>query len=727
MRGSIRDVKTGHTSSMYSYASSNAIPIGIPDYYLEHRDSAPSFPGAERHISVPDSEDDMSPIEPFPPGGRESRFSDRRDESSPEPVALVRQASYGRKSKPTLTTVKSSEKVRRGSGNDGLSSLPSRQRGNTNPKESMPAMAKELGFDKETMAPSKPDTDRYEVDKHETSGDGDKAFEAGGAAAVAAAAVPAPVIKRLRDDAPRTSSSDVLTTGSGLLDPSSSESEKEIKKKRSKELLGVPVPKKQSRNRTPSPLTQEVDDPRISDILAGLEKGGALTPTETEQLKAPGPGMSERAGKRRPPRLNVDAVRDAEVRGSLTSLPDLIKRATRLASNLDRGKTASRLGMNWIEGADSDEKRRSGSISDMLASFPPPGLATPPASRDGVRRSYTNWSKGSNLRHSHLPSESDAGERGRRKRKCCGLPLYAFFLLLLLLFLLIAAAVVVPVVLIVLPKHNEGSSSALSKCQSKLTCQNGGTNVITSSGTCQCICANGYSGNTCATASTAGCTTISVGSTKDATVGSAIPRLLSGAQSNFSVALDGPSLLGLFSGNALSCNSENELVTFNNNAGTKRSLEEHINAIAQPTPILVARQTMTSSGPDGAATSNGIIFETGSPTITGGSVSSTTSSSPSATSSSSNSTSPSSSSTGDSSTSLDFARVAVLYVYQASGKLATAETAQSSLQSYFTDGKTSTGETINANNISLGNGFTCNLSGHSISLANGTTVGSSAG
>jgi len=69
----------------------------------------------------------------------------------------------------------------------------------------------------------------------------------------------------------------------------------------------------------------------------------------------------------------------------------------------------------------------------------------------------------------------------------------------------------------------------------------------------------------------------------------------------------------------------------------------------------------------------------------------------------------------------------VLYVYQASAELSTAETAQSSLQSYFNSGKTSTGEAINAKNISLGNGFSCDLSGHSISLANGTTVGGSSG
>lgn len=56
--------------------------------------------------------------------------------------------------------------------------------------------------------------------------------------------------------------------------------------------------------------------------------------------------MSEkRPGTKRPPKLDIDAVRDAENRGSLTSLSDLIRRATKLATNLDRDKTASRLGM----------------------------------------------------------------------------------------------------------------------------------------------------------------------------------------------------------------------------------------------------------------------------------------------------------------------------------------------------------------------------------------------
>jgi hypothetical protein len=41
---------------------------------------------------------------------------------------------------------------------------------------------------------------------------------------------------------------------------------------------------------------------------------------------------------RRPPKLDIDAVRRAEERGSMTSLPDLIRRATRLATMIDHGK-----------------------------------------------------------------------------------------------------------------------------------------------------------------------------------------------------------------------------------------------------------------------------------------------------------------------------------------------------------------------------------------------------
>jgi hypothetical protein len=85
---------------------------------------------------------------------------------------------------------------------------------------------------------------------------------------------------------------------------------------------------------------------------------------------------------------------DTEVRASLTSLPDLIARAGRLASNLDRGRTASRLGMvDWLSAAPDVSRTTSAQddptdrslqahseissqsaagTSDIIASFPPP-------------------------------------------------------------------------------------------------------------------------------------------------------------------------------------------------------------------------------------------------------------------------------------------------------------------------------------------------------------------
>lgn len=81
------------------------------------------------------------------------------------------------------------------------------------------------------------------------------------------------------------------------------------------------------------PRFARLDDAAYNDALQ----------KEVAALPNAAPTMSDkRPGARRPPRLDINAVRDAEARGSLSSLSDLIRRATKLASNLDRGKTASR-------------------------------------------------------------------------------------------------------------------------------------------------------------------------------------------------------------------------------------------------------------------------------------------------------------------------------------------------------------------------------------------------
>lgn len=85
-------------------------------------------------------------------------------------------------------------------------------------------------------------------------------------------------------------------------------------------------------------------DPRISQILAATAAASGPrgeTPPNTDR------SFSRLSAIRRPPKLDIEAVRDAEARGSLTSLPDLIRRATRLAAMMEKGRRpTSRLALN---------------------------------------------------------------------------------------------------------------------------------------------------------------------------------------------------------------------------------------------------------------------------------------------------------------------------------------------------------------------------------------------
>lgn len=88
-----------------------------------------------------------------------------------------------------------------------------------------------------------------------------------------------------------------------------------------------------ARHLTPSPGAQSF---RNSGLGPGKEKDGLTALGEIQ--------YNRHSAIRRPPKLNLNAVRDAEARGSLTSLPDLIRRATKLASMMNEGKRpASRL------------------------------------------------------------------------------------------------------------------------------------------------------------------------------------------------------------------------------------------------------------------------------------------------------------------------------------------------------------------------------------------------
>lgn len=88
--------------------------------------------------------------------------------------------------------------------------------------------------------------------------------------------------------------------------------------------------------------------PSAEDVMIAFDAASAMDPrasrrmsempTQAESEQRFSRGFSRLSAIRRPPRLDIDAVRNAETRGSLTSLPDLIRRATRLAASLDRGR-----------------------------------------------------------------------------------------------------------------------------------------------------------------------------------------------------------------------------------------------------------------------------------------------------------------------------------------------------------------------------------------------------
>jgi hypothetical protein len=124
-----------------------------------------------------------------------------------------------------------------------------------------------------------------------------------------------------------------------------------------------------ARLREISPDDASLDSPTYSEARLRdpekemeLEKDGSMAASAFRLQGSRGTGFADRPGRPRPPRLDVDAVREAEARGSLTSLPELIRRATRLAANLDRGKTASRLGLDFWEAGAPDKKHHSNSM-----------------------------------------------------------------------------------------------------------------------------------------------------------------------------------------------------------------------------------------------------------------------------------------------------------------------------------------------------------------------------
>ena len=316
----------------------------------------------------------------------------------------------------------------------------------------------------------------------------------------------------------------------------------------------------------------------------------------------------------------------------------------------------------------------------MLAAFPPPGLATP--SHVGTpRHRGASWPSPFD---NTSPALDEKTERDRRR--CCGLPVWGFLILLLVLLIAIAAAVVVPIELLVVHKQKSSTSTSqaqLQQCQSDPSseCKNGGSSVL-SGGGCSCICINGFTGPTCSVGGTTGCTTTSVDTLYDVTLGYSIPRLLAEAQSNFSIPLSGSLVLASLNAANLSCISENALVTFNGQTGSDGSSKGAKRSYASKT----TRNTMSSSTTSSIISTTSDFFSTvfnSTPEV------------------------------------YDFGRVTVLFLLQ-EDDLDTASTAQNHLQNFFDIQNTTNKDALN---VTLGGGNSANLVDLSVQLANGTFYG----
>ncbi|MCJ1483750.1 hypothetical protein MMC06_003918 [Schaereria dolodes] len=713
-------------SSYYSQASYVApIPEEIPDFPQQNLHG--SF--ASSHV-IPTSWGDVPPgytiggeeDEALPRGEDEQRL---RSIDDGEPAELVQKVSLGKRHVPSLTIVKNNNAWERD----------------------------EMDRDRTDDANPGDETRRTGLVRR-------AAIPGEGAGALVGSGI---VASRYGEYASRNGA---FNGGTTMYEDSSSSSD--TSSRRTLKDLKVDSPSNDPRSRSPATTSMDV---RAKEILGSLERGGALPSSGTASPLTATTMGSEKAF-RRPPPLNLNPAKetDSMSRGSMTSLPDLIRRATKLASNLDRGKTASRLGLfDMLSPSDSknhsrmyfsasprlkiaDRKSaRSGSISDILASFPPPGLSTPTSTGERPASRWPSPYANSALALGPLasPSRSVSGldeKKQRGRHRCCGMPAWAFILVLGVLFILIAAAIIIPVILIVLPRqHAQGDAAAVTSCENITPCAHGGASIVAGN-SCRCICSNGFTGATCAIIADNGCTTTNIRSNDQSsasftnvTLGSSIPRLLSAAQTNFSIPLNSSTLLSLFSATNLSCTSENALVTFNGKflrreiqlplprPGINLIEAKQIEATATsslssgstiqvrdvPTSTQIQNNPVASTATGTVYTSNGIVFAAPSVANASPTMAATVSSpSPSGNSSLPISTQPSDISQRD----LDFARVAVLYVLQETA-LDAAVAAQEKLQAFLMQGN------FNGSTIGVGAGVVVDFEKEVVILQNGTSVG----
>jgi hypothetical protein len=458
---------------------------------------------------------------------------------------------------------------------------------------------------------------------------------------------------------------------------------------------------------------------QLSELLNDLERDAEILKRESKlgynyPQKS---GLSDRIGSKVPPHIDMSAVQDGQERGSLTSLPDLIRRATKLAANLDRGKTASRLGLEWMIAGEGDtvmnEKGYSDIKPDVWRSDLDDSMQTGTTLRDSMsrhdrtprsrdRRGLDDIRGPRNMREQRHQREPEY----RAPRRCCGLNKKCFIAILLLLTTLIVAAVVIPVMLIVVPKQHKANKPNDGDCSARLVCQNGGVSVSLPGGTCVCLCSDGYSGFICQNSPEPACTTINAPDDSKATIGTLIPPLIAAAQANFSIPLDEDLMLTRFAEFNLTCPVSNALVTFPSiSLTTKRSTDPkpEPDAFLDISPQLKPRQIQTTDGVVVAPTSTTAAVAAATsvavdPALQVGA-------------------GPANN------TAINFARVSILFVLQDSASLDVTQAAQQNVYTYLLNASKNQSSVGQAMNVTLGSGYFMNIWDWTVTLKNGTVYG----
>jgi hypothetical protein len=422
-----------------------------------------------------------------------------------------------------------------------------------------------------------------------------------------------------------------------------------------------------SRLASPPPTLTSTSQVELDRYLSELESERSTTGYTLKQVKRG--TLADRLGAKVPPRL---AVVKEENRTSTTSLPDLIRRATKLASNLDRGKTASRLGTDWFLKDGDPEK-------EAMANYNRPRIISP----RGQSSSNIGF-RGDDASGGPILTPKDEFSK-RYETRLCGMRRKSFIGLMILLILLISAAIIIPIALVVIPKHNPSlhvAANSTAGCSS--SCRNGGISQ-TIDNNCICFCVNGFSGPTCSDKPQVGCASTAIGTMANATLGTQVLPLLQIANTNFSIPLSSTLVLDQFAKYNLSCTAENALITFPDIPTSTNKM------------TFAEQPAENGSGPNTAVD---ILVAPSSTPI------------PEA---------PIVVDLGHNASAIAFGKVAVLFVLQDSQNVTTASLAQTKLVSAL--GSTGQVNSTAIKNIDLGNGYRLDWWHETVTLRNGTVYG----